>query len=136
MESGDDQMIPDFINNAIEGKDLQIAGDENFSSSFCYIDDVIDGISKFINSKLVGPINIGSDINIKMKEFSDLIIKETNSTSKIIYESTKLFYSQLILPDIHMARNQLSWMPIVTIENGIKKTVFDIKAHKKLKDFE
>jgi nucleoside-diphosphate-sugar epimerase len=71
-----------------------------------------------------------------MKEFSDLIIKETNSTSKIIYESTKLFYSQLILPDIHMARNQLSWMPIVTIENGIKKTVFDIKAHKKLKDFE
>ncbi len=68
-----------------------------------------------------------------MIDFVNMIIKETESNSNIVFEERKLFYSQLILPDIHKARNQLSWMPVVTLENGIKKTVFDIKAHKKLK---
>jgi nucleoside-diphosphate-sugar epimerase len=133
MEAGDDQMIPDFIDNALEGKDLYISGDEDFSSSFCYISDVIDAISKFMNSNLTGPINIGSDVDVKMIDFVKMIIKEAGSDSNIVFEERKLFYSQLILPDIHKARNQLSWMPVVTLENGIKKTVFDIKAHKKLK---
>ncbi|MDA3803115.1 MAG: GDP-mannose 4,6-dehydratase [Patescibacteria group bacterium] len=136
MEAGDDQMIPDFIDNALEGKDLYISGDEDFSSSFCYISDVIDAISKFMNSNLTGPINIGSDVDVKMIDFVKMIIKEAGSDSNIVFEERKLFYSQLILPDIHKARNQLSWMPVVTLENGIKKTVFDIKAHKKLKKSE
>ena len=134
MEAGDDQMIPDFIDNALEGKDLVIAGDENFSSSFCYVDDVLDAVFKFMNSNLSGPINIGSDVDIKMVDFVNMIIKEAESNSKVVFEDKKLFYSELILPDIHKARNQLSWMPVVTLENGIKKTVFDIKAHKKLKN--
>lgn len=133
MEANDDQMIPDFIDNALEGKDLVIAGDENFSSSFCYVDDAVDAIGKFMRSNLSGPINIGSDVDVKMIDFVNLIIKETESSSKVLFEDGKLFYSELILPDIHMARNQLSWMPVVTLENGVKKTVFDIKAHKKLK---
>ncbi len=134
MEAGDDQMIPDFIDNALEGKDLVIAGDEDFSSSFCYVDDVLDAVFKFMNSNLSGPINIGSDVDIKMLDFVNMIIKEAESDSKVVFEEKKLFYSELILPDIHKARNQLSWMPVVTLENGIKKTVFDIKAHKKLKN--
>lgn len=133
MEADDDQMIPDFINNALDGKDLVISGGESFSSSFCYIDDVIDAVSKFMISDLAGPINIGSDVDIKMIDFVNLIIKETESSSKVIFEESKLFFSELILPDIHLARNMLNWMPVVTLENGIKKTIFDIEAHKKLK---
>ena len=134
MEANDDQMIPDFINNALDGKDLVIAGGDDFSSSFCYIDDALDGIFKFMNSNLSGPINIGSDIDIRMLDFVRLIIKETESNSKITYEDKKLFFSELVLPDIHLARNELSWMPVVTLENGIRKTIFDIEAHKKLKN--
>ena len=134
MEADDDQMIPDFINNALDGKDLVIAGGEKFSSSFCYIEDALDGIFKFMNSNLSGPINIGSDVDVRMLDFVRLIIKETESTSKITYEDKKLFFSELILPDIHLARNELSWMPVVTLENGIRKTIFDIEAHKKLKN--
>ncbi|MBN2854131.1 NAD-dependent epimerase/dehydratase family protein [Patescibacteria group bacterium] len=134
MEADDDQMIPDFINNALDGKDLVIAGGDDFSSSFCYIDDALDGIFKFMNSSLTGPINIGSDVDVRMLDFVRLIIKETESTSKIVYEDKKLFFSELILPDIHLARNELSWMPVVTLENGIRKTIFDIEAHKKLKN--
>ncbi|NCN22456.1 NAD-dependent epimerase/dehydratase family protein [Candidatus Falkowbacteria bacterium] len=134
MEADDDQMIPDFINNALDGKDLVIAGSDEFSSSFCYIEDALDGIFKFMNSNLSGPINIGSDVDIRMLDFVRLIIEETKSTSKITYEYKKLFFSELILPDIHLARNELSWMPVVTLENGIRKTIFDIEAHKKLKN--
>ncbi len=133
MTAEDDQMIPDFINNALDGKDIHLAGGETFSSSFCYIDDALDGVFKFMNSNMSGPINIGSDVDVKMIDFVSLIIKETESSSKIINEDAKLFFSELILPDIHKARNELSWMPVVTLENGIKKTIFDIEAHKKLK---
>ena len=134
MEAEDDQMIPDFINNALDGKDLVLAGDENFSSSFCYIEDAIDAIFKFMNSNLSGPMNIGSDVDVKLIDFVNLIIKETKSNSRVVYEGSKLFFSELILPDIRFAKNELNWMPVVTLENGIKKTIFDIEAHKKLKN--
>jgi len=135
MEQNDDQMIPDFINNALDGKDLVIFGDEKFSSSFCYIDDALDAVFKFMHSELAGPINVGSDVDVNLSDFARLIIKETNSASQIVYESGKLFMSELLLPDIQSAKNELNWMPVVTLENGLKKTIFDIKANKKLQGF-
>ncbi|MFA5753784.1 MAG: NAD-dependent epimerase/dehydratase family protein [Patescibacteria group bacterium] len=132
MEHNDDQMIPDYINNALDGRDITIYGDEDFVSSFCYVDDALDGALKFMNSELPGPLNIGSDIDIKLKDLVELIIKETGSQSKIIYEEGRLFVSELVLPDIYLAKNELSWMPVVTLENGLKKTIFDIKANKRL----
>jgi UDP-glucuronate decarboxylase len=135
MKSEDGQMMPDFINNAIEGKDIIINGDENFSSSFCYIEDVLDAIEKMINSDLAGPLNIGSDIDFKLTDLVNIILKETGSSSKIVYKENLLFMTELLLPDTHLARNELGWMPIVTLENGLKKTIFDIQAHKKLQGF-
>jgi len=136
MEHNDDQLIPDYINNALDNKDITIYGDEEFSSSFCYIDDALDGVFKFMASELPGPLNIGSDIDVKFRSLVELIIKETGSQSKIGYEDTRLFVSELVLPDIYLAKNELSWMPVVTLENGIKKTIFDIKANKRLQGFE
>ncbi len=135
MEFDDDHMIPDFINNALDNKDIVIFGNETFSSSFCYIDDVIDAVAKFMKTEISGPINIGSDVNINFTDLANLIIKETDSKSKITYSDNKLFLSELILPDIHKAKNELGWMPVVTLENGLKKTIFDIQANKKLHKF-
>lgn len=134
MELEDDQMIPDFINSALNGSDIEIFGDENFGSSFCYIDDAIDGLVKMMKSPLSGPINIGSDVNVPFKDVADMIIKETGSQSKVVYRGSKLFMSELILPDIYKARNELFWMPVVTLENGIKKTVFSLQANQRLKE--
>lgn len=136
MRSQDGQMIPDFINNALEGKDIIINGDENFSSSFCYIEDVLDAAEKMINSDFAGPINIGSDVDFKLTDLVNIILKETGSSSKIIHQDNLIFMTELLLPDTHMARNELGWMPVVTLENGIKKTIFDIQAHKKLHVFQ
>jgi UDP-glucuronate decarboxylase len=135
MQSDDDQMIPDFINNALEDKDIIINGDNNFSSSFCYIEDVLDGIFKVMNSELPGPINIGSDVDCNLDDLVNNIIRQTNSKSRIIHAENLLFLTELLLPDIKLARNELGWMPVVTLDNGLKKTIFDIKAHKKLQRF-
>jgi UDP-glucuronate decarboxylase len=135
MQSDDGQMIPDFINNALEDKEIVVSGDENFSSSFCYIEDVLDAIFKVMNSELVGPINIGSDVDCKMVDLVDVIVKEIGSKSTIVHTDNHIFMTELILPDIHLARNELSWMPVVTLENGLRKTIFDIKAQKKLQQF-
>ena len=135
MKSEDGQMIPDFINNALEGKDIIINGDENFSSSFCYIEDVLDAVEKMMTSDLVGPLNIGSDVDFKFEDLVGIILRETGSTSKIIHKESDVFMTELLLPDTHYARNELGWMPVVTLENGLKKTIFDIQAHKKLQGF-
>lgn len=136
MESDDGQMIPDFINNALEDKDLTINGDENFSSSFCYIEDLLDAAFKLMHSDLSGPINIGSDVDCKLIDLAKIIINEVGSKSKIVHAENTVFMTELILPDIHLARNELGWMPVVTLENGLRKTIFDVKAHKKLQSFD
>lgn len=135
MEADDRQMIPDFIINALDNLDITIHGGPEFSSSFCYISDAIDAIDKFMRSELSGPINIGSDVDIKLTDLASFIIKETESQATINYGERELFMSELTLPDIHYAKNELGWMPVVTLENGLKKTIFDIKAHKKLHGF-
>ena len=95
MTAGDDQMIPDFINNALDNQDIVINGDENFSSSFCYIDDVIDAVGKFMASEIPGPINIGSDLDVNMTDFVNKIIALTESKSRIVYAGNTLFMSEI-----------------------------------------
>lgn len=136
MELNDDQMLPDFINNALDGNDLVIFGDENFCSSFCYIDDLIDGALKFMKSEHQGPINIGSDVDVNLTDLAMMIIKATNSSSSIKYEEAKLFMKELALPDISQVKELLGWMPVVTLENGLKKTIFSLQAQKRLQSFE
>lgn len=132
MEQNDDQMIPDFINNALENKEIVIFGDENFSSSFCYIEDAIDAVIKIMKTDIVGPVNIGSDVDVKLRSLVDLIIKDTGSQSNVTYATSPLFVSELVLPDIRQAKNDLKWIPVVTLANGLKKTIFDVQAHKRL----
>ena len=134
MPLQDDQMIPDFVVNALNNEDLVILGDENFSSSFCYVTDAVDAAFKLMNSSLTGPINIGSDEDVKLSDVCQTIIEEAGATnSKIIFKERTLFMSELPLPDIFQAKNELGWMPVVTLKNGLKKTIFDLQAKKQLK---
>jgi UDP-glucuronate decarboxylase len=126
-------MIPDFIINALDGKDLMINGDQNFSSSLCYVSDAVDGVIKLMQSDLSGPVNIGSEVDVKIAEVAAQIIQKTNSKSKVTYNDDLLFMSQLNLPDTHLAREQLGWMPVVTLEHGLDKTIEDLRSSKSLK---
>ncbi|MFZ4631893.1 MAG: NAD-dependent epimerase/dehydratase family protein [Patescibacteria group bacterium] len=135
MEQNDDQMIPDFINDALENKEIVIPGDENFSSSFCYIEDLLDAVTKLMSTKISGPVNVGSDVDLKISDLVNFIISETGSESKVTFTPSPLFVSELVLPNIRRAKEELGWMPVVTLENGLKKTIFDIQANKRLQGF-
>jgi UDP-glucuronate decarboxylase len=132
MKLADDQMIPDFVNCALENKDLEIFGDENFTSSFCYVSDCIDAAIKIMDSDLTGPINIGSDVEVNLEDLAKKIIFMTNSKSKIVHKENVLFMTPLCLPDISKARNELSWMPIVSLEKGLENTIYELRASKGL----
>lgn len=136
MKLNDGQMIPDFVNSAIENKDVVIQGDKDFSSSFCYVSDVIDAVIKMMETNINGPLNIGSDVVINITDFAQKIIDMLGSQSKIVYTEEILFMSQLCTPDTTLARNELAWMPVVTLGKGLEKTIEDLLASKGLKKME
>ncbi|MCX6800263.1 MAG: NAD-dependent epimerase/dehydratase family protein [Candidatus Falkowbacteria bacterium] len=134
MKLNDGQMIPDFVQNALDNKDLVVIGDENFHTSICYVQDVVDAAIKFMETDIDTPINIGSDVDINITELAQKIINLIGSTSKITYSSSLLFVTELPLPDMAKAARDLSWIPIVTLENGLKKTIHDLMASKGLRE--
>ena len=133
MTMGDGQMIPDFINNALDNKDLVIFGNENFSSSFCYVSDVIDAVVKYMETDITNPLNIGSDVEINTTDIARKIIQIIGAKSKVKYTDKLLFMSPLCIPDISLARNELGWMPIVTLEKGLETAIYQLRASKGLK---
>ncbi|MCX6792980.1 MAG: GDP-mannose 4,6-dehydratase [Candidatus Falkowbacteria bacterium] len=126
-------MLPDFISDALDNKDLVIYGDESFSSSFCYISDCLDAVTKMMQSDSFGPINVGSDQDVNVSELANKIIKLTGSKSKVVYAEKMLFMTPLRLPDTGKARDLLGWMPLVTLEDGLAKTIRDLQANKGVK---
>lgn len=135
MPLDDDQMIPDFINSALDGNDLVIFGKETFASSFCYVSDAVDAAMRIMDNGGFGPYNIGSDVDSSFRHVAEIIIAETGSNSQIKVEEGKMFMTELLLPDIHKIKNEMNWMPVVTLENGLKKTIFDLQAQKQLQHF-
>lgn len=133
MMLNDNQMIPDFIVNALDNKDLVIFGDNNFKTSLCYVSDVVDAVVKMMESDFKGPVNVGSDIEVNISDLAKKIINKIGSKSKITYEDKKLFMTRLNIPDITQIRNQLGWMPIVTLDKGLDRTISDLRASKGLK---
>lgn len=134
MKLDDNQMIPDFISQALEDQPLVIYGNEKFSSSFVYVSDVIDASIKMMDRDNVTILNIGSDIDIPFGKIAEKIINITGSKSGITYQDETFFMSNLPLPDVSRALDQIGWLPIITLDNGLQKTVDDLRASKGLKN--
>jgi UDP-glucuronate decarboxylase len=128
-------MIPDFIVAALDNKPLVIYGDENFSTTLCYINDVIDACLKMMQSKEAGPYNVGSPREYKISEIAQQIIAMIKSKSTIQYADALIFMSRLGIPDITLAKEKLLWFPIVTLEQGLEETVLYGKAHRVMIDW-
>ena len=127
----DGHVIPDFIMNALDGKPLVIYGDEHFRTSLVFVDDVVDGLTRLMAAAEVsGPINIGSDVDLKVVDVAKIILLLTESASEIRYEPALPFLTELGLPRITKAREQLGWLPLVTLESGLRKTVEDVRANR------
>lgn len=134
MKINDGQMIPDFITNALDNNDLVIYGDKGFHTSLVYIDDVISAIIKLMSApdNDLGPVNIGSDNDLKLIDVAQKIIKMNNSTSKIVFKEMLVFMSPLGLPDISKAKSIIEWIPLTTLDDGLQKTIDYTMATKSL----
>ncbi|HBK35323.1 MAG: NAD-dependent epimerase/dehydratase family protein [Candidatus Uhrbacteria bacterium GW2011_GWE2_40_58] len=129
MPLQDGHLIPDFILNALDGKDLLMHGGEEFSTSLTYVTDVVDGLIRMMNtSEYLGPINLGSDVDLKIKEVAEQIVRMTGSSSKIVAGDNFEFLSELSLPRTARAK-QLGWLPLVRLEEGLEKTIEYMKAN-------
>lgn len=133
MKLNDGQMIPDFISQALANEDLVIYGGKDFASAFCYVDDCVDAVIKMMSSDLTGPINIGSDVEVNLTELANKIISNIGAKSSINYTDEMLFMSPLCLPDISRARSDLGWLPVISLEKGLEKTIYELRASTGLK---
>jgi UDP-glucuronate decarboxylase len=132
MPLNDGHLIPDFVLNALDNKDLVIYGEKAFSTSLIYVTDVVDGLMRVINAPAdSGPVNIGSDVDMKISDVAKMVIEATGSSSKIVYEPALPFLSELALPRIEKAK-ELGWLPLVRLEDGLNKTIEYLKANRLL----
>lgn len=133
MRLFDAQLIPDFITAALENNEVVIYGDETFSSSLVFVNDVVDGVMKLMRANAsIGPVNFGGAEDHMMVAVAQKIIEQTNSTSVVRFEAPLVFMSPLGFPSITKAREQLGWLPLVRLEDGLTKTIDYTIAHRQM----
>jgi len=122
MRLNDGRVLPAFIGQALRGEDLTIFGDGSQTRSFCYVDDLIEGIHRLLLSDYAQPVNIGNPDEISIKDFAEEIIKLTGTDQKVIYKDLPTDDPKQRQPDITKARAILNWEPKVSRSEGLKIT--------------
>lgn len=125
MDIGDGRVVSNFICQALEGKDITIYGDGKQTRSFCYVDDLIEGMVRLMNSRdgFTGPVNIGNPGEFTIKELAEIVVNMTGSKSQIVYEPLPSDDPTQRKPVIDLAKNELDWEPKVMIRDGLEKTI-------------
>ena len=122
MRLNDGRALPAFIGQALRGQDLTVFGDGSQTRSFCYVDDLVEGIYRLLLSDYFEPVNIGNPDEISLKDFAEEIIKLTGDVQKIIYQPLPTDDPKQRKPDITKAREILGWEPKVSRKEGLKIT--------------
>ena len=125
MLPDDGRVVSNFIVQALLGKDLTIYGDGRQTRSFCYVDDLIESFVLMMQSaeQITGPINVGNPAESSMLELAELVLRLTNSRSKIAYKALPLNDPKQRQPDISEAKAKLGWEPTVCLTDGLKETI-------------
>lgn len=125
MHPEDGRVVSNFIMQAISGKPITIYGAGNQTRSFCYVDDLIDGMTRFMNGsgELTGPVNFGNPIEYTMLELAETIVNLTNSKSEVVFRDLPTDDPKMRQPDISLAKKELEWSPKTSLEDGLKLTI-------------
>jgi UDP-glucuronate decarboxylase len=125
MHPNDGRVVSNFIMQALTNQDITVYGNGEQTRSFCYIDDLINGMMKMMSSEKIvtGPINLGNPVEFKIIELAQMIIKLTNSKSKIINKGLPVDDPVRRKPDISKAKKYLDWEPHVDVIDGLKETI-------------
>jgi len=125
MDVGDGRVISNFIVQALRNEDITIYGDGSQTRSFCYVDDLVEGMIRLMNSEagFTGPVNIGNPEEYSIKDLAELVIGLTGSESKIVYEDLPSDDPTRRKPRIDLAKAELGWEPQVKLIDGLRKTI-------------
>ena len=122
MRLNDGRALPAFIGQALRGEDLTVFGDGSQTRSFCYVDDLIDGIYRLLMSDYAKPVNVGNPVEISLKDFAEEVLKLTGSSVKLTFKPLPVDDPKQRQPDITKAKEILGWEPKVARAEGLKKT--------------
>lgn len=125
MHPQDGRVVSNFIVQALRGDDLTIYGDGQQTRSFCYVDDLIDGMVKLMDSPsdFTGPVNIGNPSEFTMLELAEKVLRLVGGRSRLVYMALPADDPKQRKPDIKLAKSQLGWAPQVTLEDGLNETI-------------
>ncbi|OGV95318.1 MAG: NAD-dependent dehydratase [Nitrospinae bacterium RIFCSPLOWO2_02_FULL_39_110] len=123
MRINDGRAVPTFISQALNGEDITVFGDGSQTRSFCYISDLVEGIYNLMMSDESEPVNIGNPNEMTVLQLAERILKKTGSKSKIIFKPLPVDDPKQRRPDISKAKKLLKWEPIVSLEDGLDKTI-------------
>ncbi len=125
MNPEDGRVVSNFIMQALRQEDITIYGDGSQTRSFCYVDDLIDGMIRLMNSEkyFIGPCNIGNPVEFTMKELAELVLEMTGSSSKIVYCPLPQDDPTQRKPVIDLAKEKLGWLPKVELREGLRRTI-------------
>lgn len=125
MHPNDGRVVSNFIIQALRGEDISIYGDGSQTRSFCYVDDLIDGMIKLMDSRpdFTGPVNIGNPSEFSILELANEILRLTHSKSKLIFHPLPQDDPKQRKPDITLAQKELDWTPKVALKEGLKHTI-------------
>ena len=123
MRLDDGRVVPNFIQQALRHEPLTVFGDGMQTRSFCYVDDLIEGIIRLLLSEEHDPVNIGNPVEFTIKELALAVLRLTNSKSELITRPLPQDDPRQRQPDISYARSALGWEPTVQLEDGLKKTI-------------
>ena len=124
MHPNDGRVVSNFIVQALRGQDITLYGDGSQTRSFCYVDDLIDGMVRLMNAEgFIGPVNIGNPKEFTIRELAEKVIALTKSASKTIFRPLPSDDPKQRQPDISLARKKLGWKPAIELDEGLKKTI-------------
>ena len=122
MRLNDGRALPAFIGQALRGEDITVFGDGSQTRSFCYVDDLVEGIFRLLKSDYAGPVNIGNPVEITIRDFAEEIIGLTGTSQKIVYKPLPADDPKQRKPDISLAKRFLNWEPKVDRADGLRIT--------------
>ncbi len=128
MQKDDGRVISNFIIQSLKNEDITIYGDGTQTRSYCYVDDLIQGLIKLMNSNIITPTNLGNPIEYTILKTAKIIISKTNSKSKIIYKDLPKDDPIKRKPDISKAKKELAWEPKISLNEGLDKTIAYFKG--------
>ena len=130
MDPDDGRVISNFIVHALKNHDIEIYGEGTQTRSFCYVDDMVDGMVSFMNAPdiLTGPMNMGNPYEFTIKQLAETVIRLTASGSKLIYKPLPSDDPMQRRPDISFAKKELGWEPKIQLEEGLLKTIDYFKS--------